>query len=65
MTLIKTPDILKALGGVKKPQQTLVGFALETENEKANALEKLKTKNTPNLKKFTNHLSSKINLSPL
>lgn len=44
--LEKTTDILAALGSVKKPNQILVGFALETENEEANALAKMKTKNT-------------------
>ena len=43
--LIKTIDILKSLGEKKKPGQVLVGFALETTNEKKNALEKLKQKN--------------------
>ncbi len=43
--LIKTKDILKSLGDIKKESQTLVGFALETENEKENALKKLQTKN--------------------
>ena len=43
--LTKTTDILKTLGGLKKENQTLVGFALETENEKANALKKLESKN--------------------
>jgi len=42
--LQKTPDILKSLGE-KKKNQLLVGFALETENEKTNALGKLKSKN--------------------
>ncbi len=45
LDLIKTKDILAALGSVKTNGQFLVGFALETENEKANALEKLKKKN--------------------
>lgn len=45
LTLTKNPDILKALGAAKKPGQLLVGFALETGNEKSNALEKLKSKN--------------------
>jgi phosphopantothenoylcysteine decarboxylase/phosphopantothenate--cysteine ligase len=31
---------------VKKPNQTLVGFALETENEEVNAVSKMKKKNT-------------------
>jgi phosphopantothenoylcysteine decarboxylase/phosphopantothenate--cysteine ligase len=42
--LIKTTDILKKLGEHKKTQ-VLVGFALETENEIENAIEKLKRKN--------------------
>lgn len=43
--LMKTKDILKSLGEKKKKGQILVGFALETTNEKANALEKLDKKN--------------------
>ncbi len=43
--LTKTKDILKSLGEKKKPSQVLVGFALETNNEKANAKEKLINKN--------------------
>lgn len=43
--LVKTPDILKALGERKKSGQILVGFALETDNELANAQNKLKNKN--------------------
>jgi phosphopantothenoylcysteine decarboxylase/phosphopantothenate--cysteine ligase len=46
IVLEKTTDILAALGAVKKPHQLLVGFALETENEEANALAKMKTKKT-------------------
>ena len=45
LTLTKTKDILKSIGEIKKEHQLLVGFALETENEKANALAKLKSKN--------------------
>lgn len=45
LDLIKTKDILAALGSGKTNGQFLVGFALETENEKANAIEKLKKKN--------------------
>ena len=41
----QTTDILKSLGAQKKNGQVLVGFALETNNEKTNALEKLKAKN--------------------
>ena len=43
--LTKTKDILKYLGEQKKSNQYLVGFALETNNEKENAVKKLETKN--------------------
>ena len=43
--LKKTNDILASLGKEKGTNQILVGFALETENEKDNALKKLQTKN--------------------
>jgi len=43
--LKKTKDILKALGEKKSEKQVLVGFALETNNEREYALGKLKTKN--------------------
>jgi len=42
--LTKTKDILKSLGENKKPGQILIGFALETENEKENAINKMKNK---------------------
>jgi phosphopantothenoylcysteine decarboxylase/phosphopantothenate--cysteine ligase len=42
--LTKTKDILKTLGAAKKKNQVLVGFALETQNEKNYALGKLKDK---------------------
>jgi phosphopantothenoylcysteine decarboxylase/phosphopantothenate--cysteine ligase, prokaryotic len=45
ITLKKTNDILKTVGALKKPGQVLVGFALETSNEKENALKKLGSKN--------------------
>ena len=45
LELKQTPDILKTLGEQKKNKQVLVGFALETNNERQNALKKLKTKN--------------------
>lgn len=45
LQLVRTNDILATLGASKKQNQLLVGFALETNNEKANALEKLKKKN--------------------
>ncbi len=43
--LHSTTDILKKMGQIKKPGQVVVGFALETENEVANAEKKLKSKN--------------------
>jgi phosphopantothenoylcysteine decarboxylase/phosphopantothenate--cysteine ligase len=45
LELIKTKDILFEAGKIKSPTQTLVGFALETENEKENAIQKLSKKN--------------------
>ena len=43
--LEETQDILATLGAQKRPGQYLVGFALETEHEKENALKKLASKN--------------------
>lgn len=43
--LKKTTDILKTLGEQKKDGQILVGFALETNNEEKNAIDKLQNKN--------------------
>jgi len=43
--LTKTKDILKTLGGLKTTDQFVIGFALETNNEKENALQKLQSKN--------------------
>jgi phosphopantothenoylcysteine decarboxylase/phosphopantothenate--cysteine ligase len=45
LKLKKTKDILKTAGELKKDNQVLAGFALETNNEKENALKKLKEKN--------------------
>jgi phosphopantothenoylcysteine decarboxylase / phosphopantothenate---cysteine ligase len=45
LELTKTKDILKSLGAIKKEKQILVGFALETVNEKEYALKKLAAKN--------------------
>lgn len=45
LDLEKTPDILSSLGRIKNPGQTLIGFALETDNEEVNALGKLHEKN--------------------
>ncbi len=45
LDLTKTKDIAAELGQRKKNGQMIVGFALETENEQANALKKIKSKN--------------------
>lgn len=45
ITLTKTKDILAEVGNLKRPDQLIIGFALETENEKQNALDKLARKN--------------------
>ena len=45
LKLVKTDDILKALGSLKQAGQLLVGFALETNDEATNAQQKLKAKN--------------------
>lgn len=45
LLLTPTKDILKFLGENKKPHQYLAGFALETQNEKENAVKKLRSKN--------------------
>jgi phosphopantothenoylcysteine decarboxylase/phosphopantothenate--cysteine ligase len=45
LELTPTVDILAELGVSRKEGQTLVGFALETNNELENAIDKLKRKN--------------------
>ncbi|MCR4964540.1 MAG: bifunctional phosphopantothenoylcysteine decarboxylase/phosphopantothenate--cysteine ligase CoaBC [Bacteroidales bacterium] len=45
LQLTKTKDILASIGKVKRDNQILVGFALETEHERENALKKLHNKN--------------------
>lgn len=45
LQLTKTKDILASLGKIKKKNQLLIGFALETHNENEFALQKLKSKN--------------------
>ena len=45
LELVKTKDIAYELGKVKTAGQLSVGFALETDNEMANALSKLEKKN--------------------
>lgn len=44
LKLIPNPDILKEVSKIKKENQKIVGFALETENIEKNALKKLKEK---------------------
>ena len=45
LELIKTIDIAATLGNQKRSGQLLMGFALETDNERENALKKLRKKN--------------------
>ena len=45
IVLKKNPDIAAGLGAVKSDSQILVGFALETDNATANAVEKIERKN--------------------
>lgn len=45
LKLMKTKDILHNLGAIKKPGQLIAGFALETDNEISNAVQKLQKKN--------------------
>ena len=44
LSLRTTPDIARALGERKEAKQKLVGFALETQDEKENALHKMERK---------------------
>ena len=43
--LTPNPDIAAALGKIKKDNQIIVGFALETNNEENNAIKKIEKKN--------------------
>ena len=45
LELEKTTDILKSVGQNKKSNQFIAGFALETNDEKENAIKKLRSKN--------------------
>ncbi len=45
LELVKTTDILAKAGTAKQTGQILVGFALETNDEEANAIKKLRKKN--------------------
>jgi len=44
ISLTSTPDILAGLAGQRRPEQVLVGFALETENEEEGGRAKLRKK---------------------
>ena len=43
--MVETTDVLAALGRTKTNQQWIVGFALESQNPRENALRKIKSKN--------------------
>ncbi len=45
LDLVPTKDTLEELGKLKKSNQLLIGFALETDNENENAKAKIKKKN--------------------
>ena len=45
LTLKPNPDIAASLGAIKRPDQRMVGFALETNDEFSNAQDKLERKN--------------------
>jgi phosphopantothenoylcysteine decarboxylase/phosphopantothenate--cysteine ligase len=45
LTLVQNPDILRAMGERRRPDQFLVGFAAETHELAANAVQKIKKKN--------------------
>jgi phosphopantothenoylcysteine decarboxylase/phosphopantothenate--cysteine ligase len=45
LELQPNPDIAAALGEIKRENQVLIGFALETDNEEENAVKKLRKKN--------------------
>lgn len=44
LQLTKNPDIAATLAAAKRPEQIVVGFALETDNELGNAIKKLQSK---------------------
>ena len=45
LDMVKTKDIAASLGELKEKDQIIVGFALETDNELENAIQKLDNKN--------------------
>ena len=44
LELLETPDVMATLGAAKRPDQWLVGFALETDDQRFRALTKLEKK---------------------
>jgi phosphopantothenoylcysteine decarboxylase/phosphopantothenate--cysteine ligase len=44
LRLVETPDVMAALGALKRPEQWMVGFALETHDRRIRALVKLEKK---------------------
>jgi phosphopantothenoylcysteine decarboxylase/phosphopantothenate--cysteine ligase len=44
LNLVETPDVMATLGATKRPGQWLVGFALETDDQRYRALAKLERK---------------------
>ena len=44
LQLVETPDVVATLGATKRPDQWIVGFALETEDQRLRALVKLEKK---------------------
>jgi phosphopantothenoylcysteine decarboxylase/phosphopantothenate--cysteine ligase len=44
LNLVETPDVMATLGAAKRPDQWLVGFALETDDQRFRALAKLQRK---------------------
>jgi phosphopantothenoylcysteine decarboxylase/phosphopantothenate--cysteine ligase len=44
LSLVRTPDILYEMSQVRRPEQRMVGFAVEVENAERNALDKLERK---------------------
>lgn len=45
MEFVETPDILAALGRLKRKDQKIIAFALETHNPRENAIKKMQRKN--------------------
>jgi len=45
LSLVENPDIAATLGQMKRPEQMLIGFALETNHEVEHAIEKMQKKN--------------------